>query len=140
LRLAMNPISELSPLLRSLQPLLHDGAYVFCATENAVDLVALNPLATFRELEAMTVIVEESVAAAHGLTPHFRAAWITLTVHSDLSAVGMTAAVATALADEGISCNVIAAVHHDHLFVPVDRADDAMRVLRELSERERRVV
>ena len=78
--------------------------------------------------------MSERIAATHDLTPVFRAAWITLTVQSDLNAVGLTAVVSTALAKAGISCNVIAAVHHDHLFVPVDRADDAMRVLRGLSD------
>lgn len=80
----------------------------------------------------MTVIVEESVAIAHGLQPLFRAAWITLTVSSDLAAVGLTAAVARALTDAGISCNVVAAAHHDHLFVPVERAGDAIAALRGL--------
>ena len=77
----------------------------------------------------MTVILEEAAAAAAGLQPAFRAAWITLTVHSDLHAVGLTAAVSAALAAEGISVNIVAAVSHDHLFVPVERADDAIAIL-----------
>ena len=59
---------------------------------------------------------------------------ISLTVQSDLAAVGLTAAFARALAAEGISCNVIAGVHHDHLLVPWDRRDDAMATLRRLSD------
>jgi hypothetical protein len=62
----------------------------------------------------------------------FRAAWITLTVHSDLHAVGLTAAVADALAGKRISCNVVAAAHHDHLFVPVDEGAAALAALRDL--------
>ncbi|MCC6519917.1 MAG: ACT domain-containing protein, partial [Tabrizicola sp.] len=58
---------------------------------------------------------------------------ISLTVQSDLAAVGLTAAFATALGREGISCNVIAGVHHDHLFVQWDRREDALAALRELS-------
>ena len=54
------------------------------------------------------------------------------TVHSDLNAVGLTAAFASALGGAGISCNVVAGAYHDHLFVPVERADDAMRALRSL--------
>ena len=38
----------------------------------------------------------------------FRAAWISLTVHSDLEAVGLTAAFSTALGQAGVSCNVVA--------------------------------
>lgn len=70
----------------------------------------------------------------------FRAAWITLTVHSDLQAVGLTAAVATSLADAGISCNVVAAAHHDHLFVPVESAGLAIAVLQALQDRGRPVM
>ena len=59
----------------------------------------------------------------------FRAAWITLTVHSDLQAVGLTAAVAEVLTKASISCNVVAAAFHDHIFVPADRAADALAEL-----------
>jgi hypothetical protein len=134
------PISNLAILLQSLKPVLRDGVVVFCVVDAGYDPAPLNAMATFRESEGLTVVLDERIAAAHGLTPLFRAAWITLTVQSDLNAVGLTAAVSTALAKEGISCNVIAAAHHDHLFVPVDRAEDAMRVLRELSDRQRPLV
>jgi hypothetical protein len=73
--------------------------------------------------------MEEGAAEAAGVTPLFRAAWITLTVHSDLNAVGLTAAFARALGDAGISCNVMAAAYHDHIFVPVDDAARAMNAL-----------
>ena len=43
--------------------------------------------------------------------------------------MGLTAAVSTALAGAAISCNVLAGFHHDHLFVPADRADEALDVL-----------
>jgi uncharacterized protein len=70
-----------------------------------------------------------------GLTILFRAAWITLTVHSDLAAAGLTAAVSSALFEQGISCNVVAAAHHDHLFVPENCAEEALAVLKALSDR-----
>jgi uncharacterized protein len=63
----------------------------------------------------------------------FTAAWITLNVHSDLAAVGLTAAFSGALGQAGISCNVVAGVHHDHLFVPIDQAQRAMEALHALS-------
>src|SRR5688572_26246715 len=125
-------ITDLHELLSAMQPVLNSGVYVYCVIPHEVDATVMNAIATFRETEGTTIILEEPVAAAHRLTPLFRAAWITLTVNSDLHAVGLTAAVAAALADAGISCNVVAAAHHDHLFVPADRADAAMHVLRRL--------
>lgn len=123
---------DLAILLRTLQPVLHPATYAFCVVPDDSNIAALAPLGAFREAEGLTVIVEESVALAHGLQPLFRASWITLTVSSDLAAVGLTAAVSRALADAGISCNVVAAAHHDHLFVPVDRGADALGVLTSL--------
>jgi uncharacterized damage-inducible protein DinB len=130
----MTPNRDLATLLRTLQPVLHPATYAFCVVSDDGNIAALAPLGTFREAEGLTVIVEESVALAHGLPPLFRAAWITLTVSSDLAAVGLTAAVSRVLADAGISCNVVAAAHHDHLFVPVERGADAMAVLRALQD------
>ena len=117
-----------------MQPLLHEGVYCFVVVPPGFDVRSVSPIATFLEREGVSLIVEEHVAVEHRLTTVFRAAWITLTVHSDLNAVGLTAAVSTALADAGISCNVVAAVHHDHLFVPIDRAADAIRALNTLLE------
>jgi len=60
---------------------------------------------------------------------------ITLGVHSSLEAIGLTAAISAALATRGISANIVAAFHHDHLFVPWGRRDEAMAALHELSRR-----
>ena len=122
----MPPVDDLPTLLRSMQPVLHAGVYAFASVPPDTDLSRLVPLATFREAEGVTVIVDAEVADRAGLDVAFRAAWITLTVHSDLAAVGLTAAVARALAEIGVSCNVIAAVYHDHMFVPVADADRAL--------------
>lgn len=123
------PISDLEQLLRNLDAVRHDGVYCFVVCPSDVDPMSLNPIATFVEAEGISAIVGESVAVVHRLAPMFRAAWITLRVHSDLNAVGLTAAVSGALAAVGISCNVVAATHHDHLFVPIGDADRAMQVL-----------
>jgi hypothetical protein len=108
--------------------------YVYCALPPGMDATALPAIAWMREAEGDTVILDEASARAHGLEPRFRAAWITLTVHSALDAVGLTAAVADTLAAEGISCNVVAALHHDHLFVPVASGDAALAALARLSK------
>ena len=100
------------------------------------DAPASAPAATvgwFREAEGVSVILPLADAVAAGLSIDFEAAWITLNVESSLAAVGLTAAVSAALAGEGISCNVVAACRHDHLFVPVERVGDAMRVLLNLT-------
>lgn len=87
----------------------------------------------FREAEGVTVIVPRESAARLGLEYSYVAAWITLTVHSSLEATGLTAAVATALAEAGISCNVVAAYFHDHIFVARSDGERALRVLEDLS-------
>ena len=129
------PVSDLAELLRTLRPVLNDGTYVFVSLPHEADSSALEPLATFREKEGLTVVVGEERARLAGLRVLFRAAWITLTVHSDLAAVGLTAAVADALTRANISCNIIAAAHHDHLFVPVESARAAIEVLTALQQR-----
>lgn len=132
-----SPISRLPQLLQNMQPILHDGVYVFVTLAAGAAAVGLEPVATFCEEEGMTMIVEEGLALRAGLTPLLRAAWITLRVHSNLHAVGLTAAVAAALAEAGISCNMVAAAFHDHLFVPVESADAALAALLQLQAHSR---
>lgn len=115
--------------------MLRPGVYVFASVAHDADVSALKPLATFREAEGLSLIVEERAAHEAKLAIMFCAAWITLGVHSDLHAVGLTAAVAGALTEAGISCNVVAAAHHDHLFVPQESADAALAVLHALQQR-----
>lgn len=129
------PVSNLTELLRSLQPVLNDGVYVFAVLPAGTHDSSINPIATFHEQEGLTVIVEESAALGAGLPVLFRCAWITLTVHSDLHAVGLTAAVAAALSHANISCNVVAAAFHDHLFVPYESGSEAVAVLQALQQR-----
>jgi hypothetical protein len=83
------------------------------------------------------VVIAESEATSRGIPILFRAAWITLTAHSDLRAIGLTAAFSAALSKAGISCNVIAGAHHDHIFVPETQAAEAIAVLKELQRTSR---
>ena len=126
------PVSALDELLGSMRPMLDEGVYVFVSIPLGTATHGLDPIATFREAEGLTLILAEAQAQRAGLAALFRAAWITLTVHSDLEAVGLTAAVASALTDAGISCNVVAAAYHDHLFVPVESGPRALAVLQAL--------
>ncbi len=84
------------------------------------------------EAEGMSFVISTDDATRLGIQPEFVAAWLTLGLHSALDAVGLTAVVATVLADEGIACNVVAGYHHDHLLVPLDRADRAVEILHSL--------
>ena len=129
------PVSDVDEMIRRMEPARAPGVYVFATIPAGTDLAALDPVASVREQEGLTVVVEESQAREAGLTPVFRATWITLNVHSDLGAVGLTAAFSTALARAGIGCNVFAGAYHDHIFVPLELANEAMSVLQELQRR-----
>ncbi len=128
----MTGLTDLDEMIATLEPVLRDGEYVFVtvAPDAAGELPAE---ATIREDEGVTVVLRREHADAAGLAYDFVARWITLTVHSSLSAVGLTAAFATALGAAGISCNVLAAVHHDHILVPSGEASRALEALRDLA-------
>ena len=125
----------LATLLAGLSPRLAPGEFVFCTLAGAAygDAAGLAPLAAFAEVEGLTLVapLERAAAAGHACDQPMRC--ITLGVHSSLEAVGLTAAVAAALAARDISANVIAAYHHDHVFVPAARAQEALELLQALS-------
>ncbi|KQR74394.1 acetyltransferase [Burkholderia sp. Leaf177] len=126
------PVYDLNTLLATMSPELQPGVYIYASVPFGTDLSGIEPIAIFREREGLTIIAEESEALKAGIKPMFRAAWITLTVHSDLQAVGLTAAFAAALGKANVSCNVVAAAYHDHVFVPIESADKAMAALQQL--------
>lgn len=130
----MPPISDLTTLLRSLQPELHEGIFVFATLEAGQQVDPAELVALVHEPEGVSVVVAEQVAKQLGLNAVFRCGWITLTVNSDLQAVGLTAAFSAALGNAGISCNVVAGTNHDHIFVPIERAAEAMAVLQRLQQ------
>jgi hypothetical protein len=125
--------TDLKKLLQTMRPKHNPGDYVFCVLGfySAVD--PDDAVLLFKEEEGMTVILKKERADDLGLAYSFVASWITLTVHSSLEAVGLTAAVATALSEEGISCNVVAAFYHDHIFVAQMDTGKAMEVLNRFS-------
>ncbi len=131
----MTGITDLDELLHSMAPELQEGEYVFCTVDGSyVENAHLNPLASFIEAEGLSLIVSVTDAECAGLCTEGRLRLITLTVHSSLDAVGLTAAVATKLTKYGISANVVAARYHDHIFVPAGDAQQALQALRELSQ------
>ncbi len=119
-------------MLATMEPVLNEGRFVYCTFPGRAP-AGLRPVVTVAEPEGVTVVVEQAEADALGLTYGYVAAWITLRVHSALEAVGLTAAVAGRLAEHGISCNVVAGFHHDHLFVGAADAERALAALQELA-------
>ncbi|MFF1926513.1 ACT domain-containing protein [Streptomyces sp. NPDC058221] len=129
----MTAENDLRTLLGDLRPELHPGRYVFATMPGGQVPAGVRPVVTVGETEGLTLVLPEAEAVAAGLSHSYPAGWITLRVHSALEAVGLTAAVSLALTDAGISCNVVAGFHHDHLFVPHVRAAEAVAVLKALA-------
>jgi uncharacterized protein len=123
---------DLRVLISSMQPVLHDEPYAFACLQIG-ETPPAGVFATVAEDEGLTLIARAPVLRAAGIDPGPAFARISLTVHSALEAVGLTAAFAGALATEGISANVIAGVHHDHIFVGWDDRDAAVAALLALS-------
>lgn len=131
----MSAITDLDLLLKSMSPKLLDGEYVFCCVDGPLaDYLHLEPMATFREQEGLTLVVPRDKAELGGLRFDGIFRLITLTVHSSLQAVGLTAAFASQLAEHGISANVVAGYYHDHIFVPQEKAHAALQALESLAE------
>jgi hypothetical protein len=120
---------NLEKLLQTMKPSHNEGDYVFCVVKDVTALNNSDIVMLFRESEAFTVIIKKELADSLKLEYSFVASWITLTVHSSLEAVGLTAAFSKALSQEGISCNVVAAFYHDHIFVSKNDTDKAMEIL-----------
>jgi uncharacterized protein len=124
-------VRERQAMLAGLTPVLKEGAYVFCVSSQAETLQLARPLALswFEEDEGTAMVLLLPDAERLGFDVSLPMARIVLEVFSALDGVGLTAAVATALADEGIPCNMVAAYHHDNVFVPALAAHRALEVL-----------
>jgi hypothetical protein len=125
---------SLAMLLKTMKPIHNPGEFVFCKVGHEQTIDINLAICLFKEHEATTIVLKKEIADQLGLEYTFIASWITLTVHSSLEAVGLTAAFSSALSEKGISCNVIAAYYHDHIFVGVKDTEAAMNILKQLSE------
>lgn len=132
----MAGITDLQTLLRSIEPVLKPGEYVFATfkTLGSGTMERLSPISVFHESEGVSLIIGKSVADDCGIGYDSVFRLISLHVHSSLDAVGLTAAFSTALARHGISANVVAAYYHDHIFVPADMAEEALEIIKGLSK------
>lgn len=126
---------DLSTLVAGMDPALRPDPYVMVTVDVPAALGSAVPAATVAEDEGLTAVVTRAQADDLGLPYEYVAAWITLRIHSALDAVGLTAAFSRALADAGLSCNVLAGFHHDHILVPWEERETALRVLRGLAGR-----
>jgi|TARA_B100000795_G_scaffold169603_1_gene127846 hypothetical protein len=124
---------DLNKLLVLLEPNLLPSDFVFCTAANLKygDLAELQPIASYQEEEGLTLVLDKKAADGAGLAYDSVFNCITLTVHSSLDAVGLTAAISGKLAANGISANIIAAYHHDHVFVQKCNAQSALQLLTE---------
>ena len=127
---------DCSQIIQKMSPSLQAQRYVFCTIQDAKygDFSHCHPIGSFGEREGLTLILEEEKALKEELSYEGVFLCITLNVHSSLHAVGLTAAVSTALARHNISANMVAGYFHDHIFVPTEQANDALRILKTMSE------
>jgi len=127
--------TKLSTLLQELRPRLSPIEFAFGVVREGEQLPPhVQPVSTVREDEGLTVVApaDQLVGTRIDHIPGW--AMISLEVHSSLSAIGLMAAVAQALAAESISVNAVAGFHHDHIFVQWDRRGDALQALSRLSQ------
>lgn len=127
--------TNLAALLSGMQPILRPEEFVFVSFPDGKygDGTHMRPIGMFSEKEGMTLILDVKQAIHNNLSFDGRFRCISLTVHSSLEAVGLTAAISKVLAEHDISANVVAAYYHDHVFVPADKAQQAMACLESFS-------
>lgn len=119
----------------NINPQLDSREWVFCQVDASFPLALTKPLLVFHEDESTTIVIETEHAKRYDLRYEFVCRRITANVDSGLDSVGFISTLTAALAGRGISVNVVSAFHHDHLFVPLDRVDDAMQTLQALSSK-----
>ena len=130
----MSGETDLKTLLHSMQPVLHPPVYVFATLKAGEPMPpSINPIMTFYEEEGLTLILPESEARAANIAGSFPSRMITLQIRSSLAAVGFLAAITTRLAEAGLAVNPVSAYFHDHLFVPAERAEEALALLQSLA-------
>ncbi len=130
----MSGETNLGNILENLRPEVLADEFVFL-TFNNVDFSSylfLEPIAMIKEKEGLTVITSKQNATTYQHDVEHLFGCITLNVHSSLEAVGLTAAISSALAAANISANMIAGYYHDHVFVPIDDVKDALGIIRSL--------
>tara|TARA_X000000950_G_scaffold53718_1_gene63826 strand:- start:9955 stop:10488 length:534 start_codon:yes stop_codon:yes gene_type:complete len=129
-----DPVSGTNDMIANMTPVLQEGEYVFCTTDDEARYSACadKAIAVFAEPEGASLILPAGIAALMGFDASAPMRCISLMVNSSLEGIGLTAAVAGALTENAIACNVVAAFHHDHIFIPEKDAETALKVLEAL--------
>lgn len=133
----MSAIVDINILLKDMKPVLNETEYVFCTKkcfELNDEIIKLKPICTFLENEGLSIIISKEIADKNGLSYDAIFKKITLEIHSSLEAVGLTAAFSKALTSHNISANVVAGYYHDHIFIPKDKAELALKALESLKK------
>ena len=126
------PETNLNILLQNMNPILNEGDYVFCTLSSIEKIDLTKVIGFFKEKQGITLIITKEYANLMELSYTTIMSWISLEVHSSLEAVGLTAAFSKVLADNNISCNVVAGYHHDHIFVLKQDAQKAIDLLKSI--------
>lgn len=130
----MSGEADLDRLIASMDPELRPGVHVFATIASGrASPAGVSPVMQFSEAEGLTLILDREAARAAGLEGSFPCRLITLNVHSSLAAIGFLARITERLAEAEISVNPVSAFFHDHLFVPEDRAEESVGLLRALA-------
>ena len=127
----MESLHNLDETLAALDAQI-EGNYVFATTDTVPP--GLEPFAVIREKEGVTIVAKAAEAYQYGLGRPELFARITPTAVTALDSVGLTATITQTVASRGIPCNVIAGFHHDHFFVPADKAREVVAILAGLSK------
>ena len=127
-------ISNLKTLLKQMKPKIVNGEFVFCTiSKTRFSELKIKPLMMFTEEEGISIIVKRKIAENNSLSYSGIWSWIILTVHSNLSAIGFLSVITDTLAKSKISVNIVSAYYHDHLFVPIEKSDQVLELLKGLT-------
>lgn len=130
----MSGEKNLAILLKNMKPVLNTGDFVFCTVSDIYTIDLSQIIGSFKEKEGLTLVLPKAYADELNLEYFSIMSWITLQVHSSLEAVGLTATFSKVLAENNISCNVVAGYYHDHIFVMKEDGKKAMEVLNDFTK------